>query len=230
MRTDSTESEPPIDLPLHDREPAVPEEPSPLRDTVHAAETASPSSGGRRGMALGLLVLGLLAGFAAGFVVGQRLAPPAPPRAVDVPRPAPIEVPPPEPIEPRPPIAPVLAPPVAPVQNVAETPPVVEAPVEVREPEVQAPPPPVPDPAPPKPAAARPAPPAVQAATIRFDSRPPGATIYLDEVRIGVTPLTMNKVTPGTHQVRMEMFGHDTWRTSVTVKEGEQLFVGGSLE
>lgn len=166
-----------------------------------------------------MLVLGLLAGFGAGFVVGQRLAPPEPPRAVEVPRPAPV-------IETVAPAAPVLELPVAPAQNVAAAP-VVDAPVEVRELEVPAPPPP----APPKPAAAaRPTPPAVRPATIRFDSRPPGATIYLDEVRVGVTPLTMNTVAPGTHQVRMEMLGHDTWRTSVTVKDGEQVFVGGSLE
>jgi hypothetical protein len=222
LRADSSESESPIDLPLHDRAPVV-EEASPLRGTVEAAERISSPSRGGRGIVVGMLVLGLLAGFGAGFVVGQRLAPPSPPRAVEVPRPAPV-------VEPVAPVAPVLEPPVAPAQNFTEAP-VVEEPVEVKEPEVQAPPPEprttnqqrrIPDPGPRIPAS--------RPATIRFDSRPPGATIYLDDVRIGVTPLTMNEVTPGTHQVRMEMLGHDTWRTSVTVKDGEQFFVGGSLE
>jgi hypothetical protein len=113
-----------------------------------------------------------------------------------------------------------LPPPAAPVQNVPE-PAVVDVPAVVQEAEV-APPRPAPKP--------RPAPPAVKAATVRFDSRPAGATIYLDDVRLGVTPLTINTVTPGTHQVRMEMLGHDTWRSSLTVKEGEQHFVGASLE
>jgi hypothetical protein len=227
-----------MDLPLREPEPVV-EEPGP-DDAERAAEPA-PSRPGRAGLAIGMLVLGLLAGFGAGFVVGQRLTVPSPPRAVEVPRPA-IDrgsgvgdrgsgvrdrgpgvegavVPPPAP-------APaVVEPAVAPVGDVVE-PPAAEAPAVVQEPEVK---PVVPKPAAPKPATPPPAP-AVRAATVRFDSRPPGATIYLDEVRLGVTPLTTNTVAAGTHQVRMEMLGHDTWRTSVTVKEGEQLFVGASLE
>jgi len=218
VRTDATESEPPIDLPLHDRAPVF-EEPSPLGDTVAAAEISSVSSGGSRGFAIGLLVLGLLAGFGAGFVVGQRLAPPEPPRAVEVPRPAPVV-----PAPPVAPIAPALEPALAPARNAVSEPPVVEAPVDVRAPDVP------PAPAVAKAPVARPAPPAVPTATIRFDSRPAGATIYLDDGRIGVTPLTLTTVTPGVHQVRMEMLGHETWRTSVTVKEGEQFFVGASLE
>ena len=173
-----------------------------------------------------MLVLGLLAGFGGGFVVGQRLAVPSPPRAFELPRPASLDAPrdaPSEsrraPIETTPPVQIAVPPPVAPAQNVPE--PVVDTPVLAREPEVE-----TPRPAP-KP---RPAPAAVKTATVRFDSRPAGATIYLDEVRLGVTPLTINTVTPGTHQVRMEMLGHVTWRNTVTVKEGEQNFVGASLE
>ncbi|MBI3046875.1 MAG: PEGA domain-containing protein [Acidobacteria bacterium] len=219
MRADATESEPPIDLPLHEPEPAVREEPSPLGDTVAAAEPSPASPGSSRGIIIGMLVLGLLAGFGAGFVVGQRLAPPPPPRAVEVPRPAPVV-----PAAPAAPSPPPLEPAVTPAENVPVSP-VVEAPVEVQEPEVRPPAPAVV-----KTPVARPTAPVVRPATVRFDSRPPGATIYLDEVRVGVTPLTMNTVMPGTHQVRVEMLGRETWRTSVTVKEGEQLFVGASLE
>jgi len=215
LRTDShDESGAPIDLPLRQGAPDV--EPAQLRETLHEADAASAPSSGSRGFAIGMLVLGLLAGFGAGFVVGQRLSVPAPPRAFEVPRPAPIET--------VPPVHMALPPPVAPVQNVPE-PAIVDTPVVIEEPEVT---PPAPKPAPR--AVARPAPPAVKAATIRFDSRPPGATIYLDEVRLGVTPLTIDTVTPGTHQVRLEMLGHDTWRTSVDVKEGEQYFLGASLD
>lgn len=226
MRSDSTQSEPPIDLPLRQREPAV--ETTPRRE--HAPETPADAAGGGRAVAAGMLVLGLLAGFGAGFVVGQRLSVPAPPRAVEVPRPAPIQT--------VPPVQMALPPPVAPLQTTPE-PAVEEVPVVLEEPQVLPPPPPAPparsveQPAAPAPAprsVERPAAPVVEPATIRFDSRPPGATVYLDEVRLGVTPLTIDMVTPGTHQVRMEMLGHDTWRTSVTVKAGEQIFVGGSLE
>jgi len=174
-----------------------------------------------------MLALGLLAGFGGGFLVGQRLAVPSPPRAVDVPRPrAPTaadgaaSASRPAPIETTAAPQVLLPPPVAPVQHVPE-PPVVEAPVRVQEPVVEAPRPT------PKP---RPAPPVVKTGIVRFDSRPPGATVYLNEVRLGVTPFTLDTVAPGTHQVRMEMLGHDTWRSTVTVTEGEQHFVGASLE
>ena len=95
------------------------------------------------------------------------------------------------------------------------------------EPGTSAPRPPASEPIP---SASDPRPPASRPATVRFDSRPSGATIYLDEVRVGVTPMTVNNVTPGTHQVRMEMLGNETWRTSVTVEAGAQHFVGASLE
>jgi hypothetical protein len=233
LRPDSPESEAPIDLPLREHAPA--EEPAPLRasgsdpgdDQRGQAPFTVPARAGGNGFAIGMLVLGLLVGFGGGFVVGQRLAVPLPLRAVGVPRPAPVD----EardalgdsraaPLETTSPVQLALPPPAAPVQDVPELP-AIEAPVLVQEPEVKAPRPA------PKP---RPAPPVVKTGTVRFDSRPPGATIYLDEVRVGITPLTVTTVTPGPHQVRMEMLGHDTWRSTVTVKEGEQHFVGASIE
>jgi hypothetical protein len=216
---------PPIDLPLREQQPVV-ETPPPLVDTVGAREV-EPARGSGVGLAIGMLVLGLLVGFGGGFVIGQRLSVPPPPQAVEVPRPAPIQATP--PIQTTPPIQMAFPAPVAPAQNVPPSP-VVEAPLAIQEPEVDA------EPAAPvarTPSGARradKAPPAARPATVRFDSRPPGATIYLGEMRLGVTPLTVTTVTPGTHQVRMEMLGHNTWRSSVTVKEGEQVFVGASLE
>jgi hypothetical protein len=191
-----------------------------------------------------MLVLGLLVGFGGGFVVGQRLAVPLPRGAFEVPRagsggpgsrvdgsvaqpvvstPAPLP-----PVE----IAPPAPAPAAAVVDAAE--PRATDP----EPRTSTPEPRAADPEPrtanperriPDPGSriTRVSP---RPATVRFDSRPPGATIYLDEVRVGVTPLTLDTVASGTHQVRMEMLGHDTWRSTVTVKEGEQHFVGASLE
>ncbi|MBI4888826.1 MAG: hypothetical protein HY824_17135 [Acidobacteria bacterium] len=78
-RADASEPAPEFDLPLHDP-PREPVAPVVVRD--------APSSSGLA-MAAGMLVIGLLAGFVAGFVVAQRLTPPPPPRVVDVPRPAP---------------------------------------------------------------------------------------------------------------------------------------------
>lgn len=220
MRADSHESEPAIDLPLREGDVGPDSGDGPTRDAESGGAHLEPPA--QRGLTalLGMLVLGLLSGFGAGFVVGQRLDVPAPARAVEVPRPAPVAAPPPVPAEPSAPHA--IEPVGAPAEPVP-APPVVESAVAVLDAEVR-PPEPAPKPA------ARPAPPAVRPAIVRFDSRPPGATIYFDEVRIGVTPLTLNDVLPGDHQVRLEMLGHDTWRTSVAVKPGEQYFLGASLE
>ena len=223
IRPDSTDSAPPIDLPLHDREPEPEPVPEPERAPAPAPEVtpeplfqhvAAPASGGRGfGLGLGMLVIGLLAGFGGGFLAGQRLTPPPPPRAVDVPRPVAA-----------PPVAPAPPAPVVPAQNYTEAP-VVEAESGIGDrgsgiggasaADLRSP---VPDPR------------SAIPGTVQFDSRPPGATIYVDEIRIGVTPITMNNVAPGTHQVRMELLGHQTWRTTVTVDAGAQHRVGASLE
>jgi hypothetical protein len=61
-------------------------------------------------------------------------------------------------------------------------------------------------------------------------SRPPGATVYIDDVRVGVTPVTVNDVMTGTRRIRMEMFGHQTWTTTVEVETGAHVRIGASLE
>ncbi len=59
---------------------------------------------------------------------------------------------------------------------------------------------------------------------------PLGATVYVDEVRVGVTPVTVNDVMPGTRLIRMELLGHQTWRTSVNVEAGAFMRIGASIE
>jgi hypothetical protein len=61
-------------------------------------------------------------------------------------------------------------------------------------------------------------------------SRPLGATVFVDEIRVGVTPVTVNDVMPGTRLIRMELLGHQTWRTSVNVEAGAFMRIGASLE
>ena len=61
-------------------------------------------------------------------------------------------------------------------------------------------------------------------------SRPLGATVYVDEVSVGVTPVTVNDVMPGTRLIRMELLCHQTWRTSVNVEAGAFMRIGASLE
>ena len=66
--------------------------------------------------------------------------------------------------------------------------------------------------------------------TLQVGSRPAGAQVYVDDVRVGTTPMTMNNVKPGAHGVRIELPGHQPWVTSVHVEAGAQARVGASLE
>ena len=268
-RTDSKESAPEIDLPLHSDTFKTEVAPPLQQDSI-----ASPTSSSSRGIAAGMLVIGLLAGFVSGFLTGQRMAPAPPVQAAGVPRAA-------QPPAPQPPAtqAPVTqAPATQPPTPVAESP-VVEipqkspnrtaasepagpqssesapsrptAPAQSRASEsAPARPPQQPassraaEPAPsgrsesaPSRAQAPPSPvqtarPVTQSkpAMLELVSRPLGATVFVDEVRVGVTPVTVNDVMPGTRLIRMELLGHQTWRTSVNVEAGAYMRVGASLE
>ena len=65
---------------------------------------------------------------------------------------------------------------------------------------------------------------------LELASRPSGATVFVDDVRVGVTPVTINDVTPGSRRVRMELPGHQPWSTSVDVEVGAHVRIGASLE
>ena len=200
LRPESTDSAAPIDLPLRDPVAAVP--PTARPEAALFRESA-PSGDSRRGFAAGMLVIGLLTGFVGGFLVAQRVGqPPAPPRIVEVPRPLPpaggLATGSNSRVEPLPSVLPAqtftesaaadLVPPV-PVDQPEIVPPapVVERPVAPPSPRVEA--------APPQPVReAR--------ATVQVDSLPPGATVYMDDVRVGVTPMTVRNVGAGTNAVQ----------------------------
>ena len=221
-RDDSIEPARDIDLPLRaekvEHESTSPDEPE------------SPSSG--RGIAAGMLVIGLLAGFVGGFVTGQRMAPPLPGSVADVPRSQ--DTPPdPEPATTTITESPVVDVSGAPAARADER--VGEKTVPAREQS-------------PVPVAAAPvAPPAItrseptraeaprvptpaQPAMLELASRPSGAIVFLDDVRVGVTPVTINDVMPGSRRVRMELQGHQPWSTSIDVEVGAHVRIGASLE
>jgi len=66
--------------------------------------------------------------------------------------------------------------------------------------------------------------------TLYVDSRPRGATVFLDGQAIGQTPLSRPDVPIGSHIVRFEMAGKKTWSTSTRVVAGQTARVTGSLE
>jgi hypothetical protein len=87
------------------------------------------------------------------------------------------------------------------------------------------------------PAAARGAPPpaapanaAREQSSLLVESRPTGATVFLDGKRVGTTPMSLPSVTVGAHAVRLEMTGFKPWTASVRVVAGEKNRVAASLE
>jgi len=101
---------------------------------------------------------------------------------------------------------------------------------------------PVPEPPPspePPPARSPPSPPvneeparlaATDAGSLLVRSRPPGATVRVDDVAVGVTPVEVPDVAFGTHLVRIELPGYRPWVAEVDVAGAEQVRVGASLE
>ena len=69
-----------------------------------------------------------------------------------------------------------------------------------------------------------------RAGSLLVRSRPPGATVRVDDVEVGVTPVELPEVAFGTHQVRIELPGYRPWVTEVDVSGTDQVRVGASLE
>jgi hypothetical protein len=58
-----------------------------------------------------------------------------------------------------------------------------------------------------------------EASTILEIRDPPGATVYVDDDRKGVTPLTLTGITPGRHTVRISLEGYQDWSKKVNVRK-----------
>jgi serine/threonine-protein kinase len=74
------------------------------------------------------------------------------------------------------------------------------------------------------------APPARRTASIFVESRPAGATVFLDGRRIGTTPLSIDIMPTGEHAVRLELAGYKPWTSTVRVVPGAKNRVAASLE
>jgi hypothetical protein len=66
--------------------------------------------------------------------------------------------------------------------------------------------------------------------SLLVETRPPGARVVLDGKALGVTPLTVPDVRPGSHPLRLERVGYKTLVTSVIVKSGERARIAVTLE
>ncbi|MBK5295665.1 MAG: PEGA domain-containing protein [Vicinamibacteria bacterium] len=76
------------------------------------------------------------------------------------------------------------------------------------------------------------APPAPEATTgvLVIESRPTGATVFVDGQRIGTTPMSLPDSSRGTHRIRLEMAGFSPWVTTADVQAGARTRVAASLE
>jgi hypothetical protein len=72
--------------------------------------------------------------------------------------------------------------------------------------------------------------PGAEVGMLVLDSRPSGATAFVDGRAVGKTPLTLADVKAGDHNVRFELAGHFPWTASINVVGGTSNRVGGSLE
>jgi serine/threonine protein kinase len=171
-----------------------------------------------------MLAVGLLMGFAAGFVAGQRDFTPAP-FSAERPVPRAARETPPEPV-PTPTVGQdftesavegraVEVGPVAPDAGSSE----VEArryePEALRNENV-----------PPAASSALPSAPS----SLEVVSRPSGAQVFIDDRMVGRTPLVLPQVDPGDHSVRIALPGHQRWATTVNVAAGSRARVAASLE
>ncbi|HET9358258.1 MAG TPA: PEGA domain-containing protein [Vicinamibacterales bacterium] len=75
---------------------------------------------------------------------------------------------------------------------------------------------------PPAPAAAEPesAPASPELGTLRIDSDVPGAQVFIDRQFVGTTPMTAERVSPGTHQLTLAAEGFDGIRQTIDVEPG----------
>ena len=186
-------------------------------------QTGSASADGRAfGAAAGLMV-GLFIGFAGGFMVGQRGDPlPVPQSAAEAPVPAQAQVfapqtytesPVAEAPAARPSAPPVEQAPAKPAEKPARVP-QATSPNNTRAPVAQAP------------SGLRDG----RSGSLQVVSRPSGAQVYIDDVRVGTTPVIVSSVSADTHRVRLDLPGHRRWATSVDVQSGARARVGASLE
>jgi len=76
---------------------------------------------------------------------------------------------------------------------------------------------------------AAPAPPAGPGG-LMVESRPTGASVFVDGRLIGTTPVAIESVSAGDHSIGLESAGYQRWVGSVRVATGERARITASLE
>jgi len=68
------------------------------------------------------------------------------------------------------------------------------------------------------------------AGTLSIDSRPVGASVFIDGQLVGTTPLLLPDISPGTHAVLLKLAAHLEWRSTVQVVPDRRNRVTAALE
>jgi hypothetical protein len=66
--------------------------------------------------------------------------------------------------------------------------------------------------------------------SLAVDSRPPGASVFVDGKFVGTTPLVVETMGAGEHAIHLDREGYRRWATAVRVAAGERSRVAASLE
>ncbi|MBA4368032.1 MAG: hypothetical protein C0403_10405 [Desulfobacterium sp.] len=60
-------------------------------------------------------------------------------------------------------------------------------------------------------------------------SEPPGAEVYIDSIKSGITPVSLNQVAKGNHHIRVDKPGYETWTKNIAIVPGEQASLTAQL-
>jgi hypothetical protein len=65
---------------------------------------------------------------------------------------------------------------------------------------------------------------------LQIESVPSGAAVFINQQRVGETPLPMTRLRAGSHVVRIEHDGYERWTTNVTVPADKDTLVRATLQ
>ena len=66
--------------------------------------------------------------------------------------------------------------------------------------------------------------------SVFVDSRPAGARVLVNDAAVGLTPVLVPDLAPGTHRLRIERDGYQPWVTTVDVRSADRVRVTASLD
>jgi hypothetical protein len=66
--------------------------------------------------------------------------------------------------------------------------------------------------------------------SLRVESEPTGAQVFLNQELIGITPLLLSKVRARSYAIRIDLEGYSRWSRGIQVPSDHQTLVSAHLE